>query len=221
MIASCQPVIGGPMDRPEIVAALALACLNGGAAALRIEGLDNVKAVRAATGVPIIGLIKRDLSDSAVRITPWIDDVKGLAAAGADIVAFDATNRSRPIMVEALILAAHESNVLAMADCATYDEGAQALALGANLIGTTLAGYTGNEEPTTPDLSLVSELAKISSHVIAEGCYRTPEQAASAIECGAYAVVVGSAITRTEHVTDWFASAVTGASQKEQPKVHM
>ncbi|MEP3276845.1 MAG: putative N-acetylmannosamine-6-phosphate 2-epimerase [Stappiaceae bacterium] len=212
LIASCQPVIGGPMDKPEIVTALALACLDGGAAALRIEGIANVKAVRAATNAPIIGLVKRDLDDSPVRITPWLQDVKDLAQAGATIIAFDATERTRPIPVSELVRATHGEGALVMADCSAFAEGAQAAELGADLIGTTLAGYTGGAEPSKPNIDLVSDLARISPFVIAEGCYRTPEQSAQAISAGAYAVVVGSAITRTEHVTDWFATAVKDAA---------
>ena len=104
LIASCQPVTGGPMDRPDIVAAMALAALDGGAAGLRIEGLDNVRAVRAATRAPLIGLLKRDLDDSPVRITPFATDVADLIAAGADFVAVDATSQTRPETVEALYI---------------------------------------------------------------------------------------------------------------------
>lgn len=211
LIVSCQPVVGGPMDRPDIVAAFCLAALDGGASALRIEGRDNIIHVRPKTKAPIIGLIKRDLSDSAVRITPLLTDIAELVDAGADIIAFDATNRPRPHPMESLLEAVHASNAIAMADCSAFDEGAHALQLGADLIGTTLSGYTEGQEPEGPDLELISALAAVSPHIVAEGRYRTTEQAADAIRRGAFAVVVGSAITRTEHITNWFKTAVNDA----------
>jgi N-acylglucosamine-6-phosphate 2-epimerase len=89
LVVSCQPVDGGPMDRPEIVAAMAAAAVAGGASAVRIEGIGNLRAARAAVSVPIIGIVKRDLADSPVRITPYPQDVRALAQAGADVVAVD------------------------------------------------------------------------------------------------------------------------------------
>ncbi len=123
LVVSCQPVPDGPMDRPEIVAAFALAALAGGAAGLRIEGVANVVAVRAATDAPIIGIIKRDLDDSPVRITPYLEDVDALADAGADIIAVDATRRPRPVAVQPLIERIAARGLIAMADCATAEEG--------------------------------------------------------------------------------------------------
>ena len=82
LIVSCQPVPGSPLDKPEIVAAMALAAVNTGAVAVRIEGLNNLKATRELISVPIIGIIKRDLPDSPVRITPFLEDVDALAQAG-------------------------------------------------------------------------------------------------------------------------------------------
>src|SRR5262245_38268309 len=84
LIVSCQPVVGGPMDRPEIVVAYARAALAGGAAGLRIEGIANLAAVRPVTKAPIIGLVKRTVPASPVFITPEIADVAALARAGAD-----------------------------------------------------------------------------------------------------------------------------------------
>ncbi|WP_370162554.1 putative N-acetylmannosamine-6-phosphate 2-epimerase [Limimaricola soesokkakensis] len=215
LVVSCQPVKGGAMDRPEIVAAMAKAALDGGAAGLRIEGIANLHAVRALTNAPIIGLVKRDLADSPVRITPFAQDVADLAAAGADIIAIDATHRDRPESVAALIEAVHAAKRLAMADCATPEDGQAAAAAGAALLGSTMSGYTGNESPPErPDLDLVAVLAATGLPAIAEGRYHRPEQAAQAIGAGAHAVVVGSAITRIEHVTGWFADAVSRAGMR-------
>ena len=99
LIVSCQPVVGGPLDRPEFVVGFARAAEASGAAGLRIEGLANLRAVRAATALPIIGIVKRPIPTSPVFITPELADVAALAAAGADIIAFDATLRPRPVPV--------------------------------------------------------------------------------------------------------------------------
>lgn len=99
LIVSCQPVPGSPLDNPAIVAAMGLAAEQAGAVALRIEGLANLQAVRPLVTMPVIALIKRDLHDSPVRITPWLEDVNALAQAGADIIAVDGTRRQRPASV--------------------------------------------------------------------------------------------------------------------------
>ena len=192
----------------SLVAGFARAALAGGAAALRIEGVANVVAVRAATDAPIIGLVKRDLAASPVRITPLLHDVADLAAAGADIIAFDATDRERPVPAGELCAAILKADRVAMADIATLAEARAAFGFGADVVGTTMSGYTGGPEPDTPDFALLSEAARIGGPVIAEGRIRTPQQAAEAMRLGAFAVVVGSAITRPEHVTEWFATAI-------------
>ncbi|PRD54961.1 putative N-acetylmannosamine-6-phosphate 2-epimerase [Phyllobacterium myrsinacearum] len=211
LIVSCQPVSGGAMDDSPYVVGFALAALSAGAAALRIESARYVAAVRAATGAPIIGLIKRDLDESPVRITPFLDDVAALAQAGADVIAFDATDRVRPVTVEALTQAIRAAGKLSMADCSCIDDARRALATGADFVGTTMSGYTGGPEPVDPDISLIAELRQLTPNVIAEGRIRTIEQAQAAARAGASCVVVGSAITRTEHITAWFRDALNEA----------
>lgn len=211
LIVSCQPVKGGAMDRADMVVGFALAALDGGAAALRIESANYVAAVRAATDRPIIGLVKRDLDDSPVRITPLIEDVDALANAGADIIAYDATQRLRPVPTRTLIERIRAHDRIAMADCSILSDAEQALSEGADVVGSTLAGYTGPIEPTEPDLGLVAAMRRLTAHVVAEGNIRTPAQAQQALLAGASMVVVGSAITRPEYVTSWFRSALDTA----------
>lgn len=208
LVVSCQPVPGGPLDHPESVVGFALAALASGARGLRIEGVANLQAVRAATDAPIIGLIKRDMDTSPVRITPLIEDVDALADAGADIIAFDGTDRIRPVEAAALCARVHARGQLAMADISTLAEAEAAIAYGADIVGTTMSGYTGGPEPTEPDFALLAACVRLGHPVIAEGRIRIPEQAAEAIRLGAHGVVVGSAITRPEHITTWFAEAI-------------
>ena len=211
LIASCQPVDDGPMDKPEIVAAMAQASVIGGAAGLRIEGVENLKAARPTVQVPIIGIIKRDLPDSPIRITPFLHDIEALAKAGADIIAVDGTHRPRPVELESAVKKIHELGCLAMADCSNLEEGLHCQKLGFDIIGSTMSGYTGGVVPKEPDYQLVKDLKKAGCRVMAEGRYNTPELAKTAIEIGADFVTVGSALTRLEHLVNWFAEAVKSA----------
>jgi N-acylglucosamine-6-phosphate 2-epimerase len=213
LAVSCQPVDDGPMDRDDIVVALALAACVGGAGAVRIEGAVRVAKVLAAfdgkTSAPVIGIVKRDLADSPVRITPFVEDVHALAAAGADVIAVDGTGRVRPATREALLAAIREGGAVAMADCSSFADARSAHALGFDIIGTTLSGYTDSATPIEPDYDFISALKNAGiNRVMAEGRFNRPEQAQNAIRLGAWAVTVGTAITRTEVVTSWFAEAI-------------
>ncbi len=212
-VASCQPVTGGPMDRTDIIVAMAQAAVAGGAQGLRIEGVDNLRAVRRAVDVPIIGLTKRDLRATAVRITTSVEDAVALVAAGADIVAYDATDRPALSPRSDIVAAIVAGGALAMADCATVADARAALAQGAAIIGTTLSGYTEATAGASPlpDLALVAAFAGLDAFVMAEGRYNAPDLARQAIEAGADCVTVGSAITRVEHIAAWFAAAVRSA----------
>ena len=211
LIASCQPVDDGPMDKPEIVSAMAQASVAGGASGLRIEGVDNLKATRPFVNIPIIGIVKRDLPDSPIRITPFMKDIEDLANAGADIIAVDGTSRPRPVDIESAVNKIHEMGCLAMADCSNLEEGLYCQKLGFDIVGSTMSGYTGGPVPEEPDYQLVKDLKVAGCFVMAEGRYNTPELAKVAIEIGADCVTVGSALTRLEHIVSWFANSVKSA----------
>lgn len=210
LVASCQPVDNGPMDDPRIVATMARAAVAGGAAGLRIEGIDNLRAVRPVVDVPIIGIVKSDLPDTPVRITVRVAEALALAAAGADIIAYDATDRPRPDAREDVLAAIMGEGRLAMADASTAEDGRIALAGGAAILGTTMSGYTAETEGPNegPDFDLIGAYRALGAFVMAEGRINTPALARQAMAAGADAVTVGSALTRLEHVTGWFADAV-------------
>ncbi len=203
------------MDKRDIIVAMAGAAVAAGAGGLRIEGADNVRAVTALIkNVPVIGIVKRDLDDSPVRITPYLHDVHALIEAGAAVIAFDGTNRQRPVAVAELLAATHAAGRLAMADCSTLEDGLACMALGCDLIGSTLSGYTEQTAGLPddgPDLELVRQLSAAGALVVAEGRIRTAADAAAALSAGAHCVTVGSAITRIEHITEWFISAMNHA----------
>jgi putative N-acetylmannosamine-6-phosphate epimerase len=211
LVVSCQPVDGGPLDHDEVVARIGAAALAGGACALRIEGAARLAHVRRRLPQALlIGIVKRDLADSPVRITPLAADVQALADAGADVIAVDATDRPRPEPVASLLAAIRAIGRVAMADCASLADGEAAVGLGFDIVGTTLAGYTGGPVPDEPDWPLLQALAARHPRVMAEGRMHVPAQVARAFELGAWAVTVGTAITRTELVTRAFASACPG-----------
>lgn len=218
LVVSCQPVPDGPFDDPASVVRFALAAQNAGAKALRIEGVSNITAVAAASSLPLIGLVKRDLADAPIRITPWIEDVNAVAKAGAAIIAIDATDRTRPVPVKDLIEAVHTQGCLAMADIATIAEAKNAARLGVDILSTTMSGYTGTQTPPQmPDLQLVAQAHDLGRPVFAEGRYNEPRLAAAALRAGAAAVVVGSAITRPEHITRWFVAAMEAETAGAEP----
>lgn len=214
LIASCQPVRGGVFDRPDLVARFALAGLSGGAVGLRVEGLADVRAVRAAlaergSDVPVVGLVKREEPGTDVFITPLLADVEDLLGAGADLVAFDATERARPVPVSELVAAIHAGGALAMADVATYAEGTAAAAAGADLVATTLSGYApGSPDLVGPDLELIERLAAAGVRVVAEGRIAAPGDAAEARRRGAFVVTVGTAFSRPEWIVRSFTQTV-------------
>ena len=210
IIVSCQPNEGGPQDKTSIVVSMAEAAIIGGCGGVRIEGEKNIRAVKKNISLPIIGIIKNDLDNYKVRITPLLKDVDQIINSGADIIAYDATNRKRPFPTKEIILKIKKANRLAMADCSNLDDAKNAILEGADIIGTTLAGYVGKQVKDTdkPNIKLIKEFKKLNCFVMAEGRYNTPELAMQAIQAGADAVTIGSAITRIDNITSWFVKKI-------------
>jgi N-acylglucosamine-6-phosphate 2-epimerase len=217
LVVSCQPVTDGPMDRPEIVAAMAQAAVVGGAAGVRIEGVENLRIVRKTVAVPIIGLVKRDDSGTPVRITPRVADALDLVRAGADVIAFDATDRPRADPRGAILDAILSAGCLAMADCAEQSDAVWAAERGAHILGTTLSGYTERtaRPDDAPDYDLIIALTVLGRFVMAEGRFNRPDLVARACAAGADAVTVGTALTRLEVMTRWFADALPPQESRE------
>ncbi|MGJ8529846.1 N-acetylmannosamine-6-phosphate 2-epimerase [Maritalea sp.] len=215
LVASCQPVDDGPMDKPDIVAAMALAAVAGGAAGLRIEGIPNLRATRPLVNVPIIGIVKSDSQETPVQITATKQDAIALIKAGADIVAYDATNRPRHDSRDAVLATILSHGAIAMADCSTLDDARHALTGDAKILGTTLSGYTAATAKAehTPDIDLVREFSTLGAFTMAEGRYDTPLLANQALSAGADCVTVGSALTRLEVMTKLFVDGLHGARQ--------
>jgi Putative N-acetylmannosamine-6-phosphate epimerase len=194
------------MRDPLVMSAVALAAIAGGAVGIRAQGLDDLNAMRPRVDVPLIGLVK--VGDDEVVITPTVADCEAVAATGCEVVALDGTTRRRPdgSSVKDCIDAIHAAGALAMADCGSLEDAVASLEAGADLLGTTLGGYTGSRTPTAgPDLDLLRQILEVSDRpVLAEGRVRTPLDALRCIDLGAHAVVVGTAITHPTRITRAF-----------------
>lgn len=212
LIVSAQAYPGEPMRDPRTMAQVAASAVRGGAAAVRIQGISDIQATRSAVETPIIGLWKD--GSSGVVITPTFQHAHAVASAGAHVVALDGTRRPRPdglSLAQTVARLHEETNALVMADCGSFDDACAAAEAGADIVGTTLAGYSGERVPSDgPDLELISEIrsAELPAMLVAEGRIHTPAHAAAAHEAGADAVVVGTAITHPTTITSWFAEAL-------------
>jgi N-acylglucosamine-6-phosphate 2-epimerase len=218
LIVSCQAPAGSPLDDPYVISALALAAEQHGAAGVRIKQPAQIAAVRARVRLPVIGLDKVDFADSPVYITPTFEIARHIAESGADVIALDATRRGRPNgeTLENLIGRVHaELKKPVLADVATFDEGLYAADCGADLIATTLCGYTEESKGTPlPALDLLKRLtAALRVPVICEGGVGSPEEVRAAFDCGAFAVVVGTAITGVGQLVEKFVAASAKAQR--------
>ncbi len=215
LIVSCQALPEEPLHSPFIMGRMAHAAELGGAAGIRANSVEDIKEIKKTVNLPIIGIIKRVFEDSDVFITPTLEEIELLYQEGVDIIALDATTRVRPdgktISEIFPLIREKYSDQLFMADCSTYEEGKLAYELGFDCVGTTLNGYTdytkGNK---LPDVNLIARLAKdIPVPIIAEGGIWTPEDLNAVLKNGAYAAVVGTAITRPMEITKRFIKAIS------------
>lgn len=214
MIVSCQSEGDDPFNaNPEYMGLFAKAAEMGGAVGIRTQGVEKLKAIKRATSLPVIGLLKSQFSDGTVRITGSFKEVEELIEAGSDIVAIDGTFRERegfsgPEFIKAV---KQKYGCQVLADIATFDEAKACAGKGADAISTTLNGYTPDtlSKLESPNFYLLEEIIKhITIPVFAEGRYNVPADAQKAMELGAFGVISGTAITRPRVITKWFVEAV-------------
>lgn len=219
LIVSCQALENEPLHSPFIMGRMALAAQQGGAAGIRANSVEDIEEIKKVVDLPLIGIIKRDYPDSEVYITATAKEVSELLSTKAEIIALDATKRKRPHneKIVDLVKQIHDSGRIAMADVSTFEEAVTAEEVGFDIISTTMAGYTDYSKKTdTPDFDL---LQKIIDHckvpVIMEGHTDQPGQVTKALKLGAFAVVVGSIITRPQLITKRYAEAAKKAQEDE------
>ena len=214
VVVSVQAMPYEPLYLEKCMVAMMKSVVNGGAGALRVAGVRDIKNAKSLFNIPVIGITKPESIPNnykeIVYITPTIKDVLDVIHAGADIVAFDGTQRKRPHneKIKDLIKYIHINKRVAMADISTLDEGIKAQEAGADILSTTLAGYTlesASSPSKTPDFELLEELVHHTDlPVILEGRIWEPEEVNRAFDIGAHAVVIGSAITRPQLITKRF-----------------
>ncbi|MDB9514482.1 N-acetylmannosamine-6-phosphate 2-epimerase [Kamptonema animale CS-326] len=200
LIVSCQAPSDSPLHEPSVIAAMAEAAVNQGAAGVRIDTPAHITAVRSRISSPIIGIWKQVLPGFEVYITPRFEDAEAISAAGADIIAIDATLRNRPNgeTVKSLIARIHdELGKPVMADADTLETAIKAAEAGADAVGTTLYGYTAETKHLSPPgFELLAKMVeKLDIPIICEGGIAGPQMAKQALDLGAFAVVVGADIT--------------------------
>ena len=222
LIVSCQALPQEPLHSSFIMGRMARAAKEGGAAGIRANTKEDIKEIQEVTGLPIIGIVKRDYPDSAVYITPTMKEIKELMEVKPEIVAIDATGALRPGNVTLTdffhqIKEKYPEQKL-MADCSTIEEALFADELGFDFIGTTMVGYTPQSKGLKIEENdfeiLRTILEKVKHPVIAEGNVNSPEKAKRVIELGSYAVVVGSSITRPQLITKGYAEAVNSVEKE-------
>ena len=214
VIVSAQAPDGHALRDTYALTAIARACVDGGSPAIRCGGyggVEDIASIVSAVDVPVLGLTKE--GDTGVYITPTQDSVRAVAKAGAAVVCADATFRPRPdgSTVADLVRAAHEAGALFMADCATPEQALAAHEAGADLISTTLAGYTEDRAKTTgPDLDCLAEARRLlgpQPFLIGEGRFHSPANVAEGFQAGADAIIAGTAITDPGWITARFQEA--------------
>lgn len=212
LIVSCQALENEPLHSSFVMGKMAMAAKEGGAVAIRAQGVEDIKEIKKETGLPVIGIIKRNYNDSEIYITPTKKEIDELLTTGCEMIALDCTNRKRPKdeNLADLIKYIKENNVLVMADISTYEEAIEAERLGADCVSTTLAGYTPySEKKAGPDFELIDRLVSdLKVPVIAEGKINTPKDLKEVYEHGVFSAVVGSAITRPQLITEKFVNAI-------------
>ena len=217
IIVSCQATPGEPLYDPErsVMPLMARAAKLAGAKMIRTSSVRDIVGIKEETGLPVIGLIKREYPGYTGRITMTMREVDECMEALADIVSIDCTDTIRGDGLTApdflRLVKEKYPNIIIMADCATLEEAQAAYEAGADLVGSTMNGYTAATAHCKgdPNYELVEQMVKaLPCPVIAEGRVHTPEQARKMLDIGAWAVVVGGAITRPLEIANRFMAVI-------------
>ena len=216
LIVSCQALETEPLYTKEggVMPLMAKAAAMSGAVGIRANTVRDITQIKQVVDLPVIGIIKKDYPGTPMYITVTMKEVDELVACGVDILAVQGTSALRPDgstasqFIEAI--KAKYPEQLVMADCATIEEGIACANAGADFVGTTMRGYTPETQGCDDiDFDFIHELSeKCPAKIIAEGHIHYPEQAKKALEAGAFALVVGGAITRPAEITARFVAAI-------------
>jgi N-acylglucosamine-6-phosphate 2-epimerase len=211
LVVSCQAGIDEPLH--GCMAGMARAAKEAGAVGIRAEGPQDIRAIREVVDLPILGLYKIRQEGVPVTITPTFESACLVVHAGADVVALDATTAVRPdglTLAETIARIHGELQRPVLADVSTLAEGVLAVRAGADAVAPTLSGYTPQSpRQEGPDWELLAALIReLDVPVLMEGRIWEPREARQALDLGAWAVVVGSAITRPQLIAARFAKEI-------------
>lgn len=216
IIVSCQALPSEPLyvEEKSVMYLMARAAKMAGSPAIRTSSVRDVIAIKEETQLPVIGLIKVNYEGYDSYITPTMKEIDELVAAKSDVVALDCTMRTRGdgLTINEFIKQIKEKypDIILMADISTYEEGVNAWKAGVDIVGTTMSGYTPySPKVDGPDYELVKRLSEtVDIPVIGEGKVHYPDQAVKMFEAGAFAIVVGGAITRPLEIANRFMAAI-------------
>lgn len=212
LIVSCQALPEEPLHSSYIMGRMAYAAYVGGGSGIRANTVADIQEIKKNVNLPIIGIIKQQYGDNNVYITPTMKEIDALMAEEVDIIAIDGTKRERPDgkTLEELMreVKSKYPNQIFMADISCAEEAVECEKLGFDIVGTTLVGYTEYTKGNDPITELEKVVKAVKIPVIGEGNLDTPEKARKALEKGAYAVVVGGAITRPQQITKKFVTEI-------------
>jgi N-acylglucosamine-6-phosphate 2-epimerase len=220
-IVSCQALEDEPLFGSIYMSAMAIAAEEGGAVGIRANTPADIAVIKKRSSLPVIGLYKYVYPGYDVYITPTINEVRQVIEAGADLVAIDMTQMSRPpgVNLQDLVYSIRDEfpETLIVGDVSTLDEGVQAIDLGVDFVSTTMSGYTPySTQQEKPDVVLVRQLSALKrTPVLAEGRIWTEEECIQCLQAGAHAVVIGTAITRPQEITKRYVKSIQNAVFKE------
>lgn len=216
IIVSCQALPSEPMycEEMSLMPYFAKAAQQAGSKVIRTSSVRDVIAIKEKTGMPVIGLIKRNYEGFESYITPTMREIDELVEAESDVIALDCTfvkrGDGKTINEFLAEIRAKYPDIVLMADISTFEEGINAWKCGVDIVGTTMNGYTPHTVKTDgPNYELAAQLAEaLPIPVIGEGRIHYPDQARKMLQLGVHAVVVGGAITRPLEIAQRFYKAI-------------
>jgi N-acylglucosamine-6-phosphate 2-epimerase len=197
LLVSCMATEAEPLHGPVFMAAMALCAEQGGAVGVKAAGLEDTRMIKKMVKIPVMGMLAIADPNGKRWVTPTFEAAKALSDAGADIIAISGSkNRTFGDPTPELIKKIHsELGKPVMVDVVDLEEAKAADAAGADTVRVAAGA-------TKPDFQLLESVANaVSCKVLAEGGYWTPEEASKALQLGAWALVVGTAITRPVDIT--------------------
>lgn len=207
LIVSCMAEEGEPLQGPVFMATMALCAQEGGAIGVKALGVEDVKMMRRMVDIPIMGMLEEVDDCGNSWVTPTFKSARNLSSAGADIINIPgAKERNFGDSTPELIKRIHgELGKPVMVDVVDLEEAIIADKAGADTVRSAL-------DAKKPDFKLLQEITNsVSCKVLAEGGYWEPKEAVRALQLGAWALVVGSAITRPLNITRRWVTIMEGA----------